>query len=143
VKEEVERAVDEKLARKFDDLDEGVRWVYFYHGIRNIEDFCVRRMRRALNIPNRTDITYSEIVDRFHAKFNYAGVTKSDLLSLKDSKSHTAVNTVFHLDVQSDAEVSRMWRLIQPIFRKDAERTRYERLLRFGRGRSVITKKAD
>jgi hypothetical protein len=28
VKGEVERAV-EKLVRKFDDLDEGVRWVYF------------------------------------------------------------------------------------------------------------------
>ena len=75
-------------------------------------------------------------------KFNYAGVSKSDLMSLKDSKSRTAANTVFHLDVQSDAEVSKMWRLIQPTFREDAERKRYERLLKFGRERTVITKKA-
>jgi len=143
VKGEVERAVEEKLARKFDDLDEGVRWVSFYHGIRNIEDFCIKRMRKVLNIPTRTDITYSEIVDRFHAKFNYAGVSKSDVMSLKDSKSRTVANSIFHLDVQSDAEVSRMWRLIQPTFREDAERKRYERLLQFGRARTAITKKAE
>ena len=143
VKGEVEHAVEEKLARKFDDLDEGVRWIYFYHGIRNIEDFCIKRMRKELNIPTRTDITYSEIVDRFHAKFNYADVSKSDLMSLKDSKSRTVANTIFHLDVQSDVEVSRMWRLIQPTFREDAERKRYERLLQFGRTRTAITKKAE
>lgn len=143
VKGEVERAVEERLGRKFDDLDEGVRWAYFYHGIHNIEDFCIKRMRNALNIPMETDITYSEIVDRFHAKFNYAGVSKSDLMNLKDSKSHTIANIVFHLDVQSDAEVSRMWRLIQPTFREEAERKRYERLLQFGRARTAITKKAE
>ena len=142
VKGEVERAVEEKLAWKFDDLDEGVRWVYFYHGIRNIDDFCIKRMRKFLNISTRTDITYSEIVDRFHANFNYAGVSKSDVMSLKDSQSRTVANTIFHLDVQSDAEVSRMWRLIQPTFREDAERKRYERLLQFGRARTAITKKA-
>ena len=151
VKWQVERAVEEKLAlameemwaRKFDDLDEGVRWVYFYHGIRDIEDFCIKRMRKVLNIPTRTDITYSEIVDRFHANFNYAGVSKSDIMSLKDSKAGTVANTIFHLDVQSDAEVSRMWRLLQPTFREDAERKRYERLLQFGRARTAIAKKAE
>ena len=122
VKEEVERIVDGKLARRFEDIDEGVRWVYFYHGIRNIEDFCIKRMRRMLNIPQKTEVTYSETVDRFHAKFNYAGVSKSDLMSLKDSKSRTAANIVFHLDVQSESEISRMWRLIQPKFREDAQK---------------------
>ena len=122
MKGEVECAVEEKLTRKFDDLDEGVRWIYFYHGIRNIEDFCIKRMRKVLNIPARTDITYSEIIDRFHAKFNYAGVSKSNVMSLKDSKSRVVANIIFHLDIQSDAEMSRIWRLIQSTFREDAER---------------------
>jgi hypothetical protein len=143
VKGEVQRAVDEKLASKFDDVDEGLRWVYYYHGIRNIEDFCLKRMRNVLNISSKTDMTYSEIVDLFHAKCNYAGVSKSDVMSLKDSKSRTAANTIFHLDVNSDDEVSRMWRLMQPTFREDAERRRYERLLQFGRSRTAISKKVE
>jgi len=115
----------------------------FYHGIRNIEDFCVTRMKKALNSPPRTDVSYSEIIDRFHSKFNYDGVLESDLMSLKDSKSRTVANAVFHLDFRSDDQVSKMWRLIQPTFREDAERNRYERLLQFGRGRTSITKKAE
>jgi len=100
-------------------------------------------MKKALNSPPRTDVSYSEIIDRFHSKFNYDGVLESDLMSLKDSKSRTVANAVFHLDFRSDDQVSKMWRLIQPTFREDAERNRYERLLQFGRGRTSITKKAE
>lgn len=61
LREDVVRQLEEKMAN----LEECINWRAHAHGIRNIEDFAMKRMRKALKIPAKTQVKHATIVDRF------------------------------------------------------------------------------
>ncbi len=137
--EDAIRKQEEKAA----DLEEFTKWVTHAYGIRNIEDFAIKRMRKALKIPEKAQVTHATVVDRFIAQYSFPVVTKQDLQSLKSSQLRTDANRTFHLDIIYDEEkINRIWRVLKSTIDDVQTRERYERLLRFGRGMGELIKKS-
>ena len=136
--EDAMRKQQEKMA----DLEEYTKWVTHACSIRNIEDFVIKRMREALKIPEKAQLTMPPIVDRFIAQYSFPIVSNQDLQSLKSSQLRTDTNRLFHPDIIDDEEkINRIWRVLKSTIDDVQTCERYERLLQFGRGFGELRKK--
>lgn len=110
LREDVVRQLEEKMAN----LEECTNWMAHAQGIRNIEDFAMKKMRKALKIPEKIQVAHATVVARFIIKYisqySFPIVTNLDLQSLKSSQPRTDANRIFRLDIIDDEEkIDRIW----------------------------------
>jgi len=108
--------------------------------IRNIQDWSLMRMRRVLKMND--DTLFETIIDRFIADYNFYGISKNDILSLKNNQDTRTANEMFHinLDTTSSEKIESWWMFMKRSL-NEQELIRYERLMKFGTSKLHIEKK--
>jgi exosome complex RNA-binding protein Csl4 len=129
----------EKTEASFSQQDIRMSRLYRDYDICNIEDFCIQRMKRIMNIPKKKIIVYTDLVKEFTRKYKVSIVSVEDLGSLAQSAAHHDANDIFHIDIDvaDSEEIDDMWKVTK-LTLPEQERGRYERLLAFERGISTI-----
>jgi len=132
----------DRVATAMAELNENLRMLSKAHGIRNVEDWCIKRMVKLLGIHDDETITTADVVDRFLNSFTFGGVTKGDIESLKHSKGRQMANEVIRIKYGMDGieDMARVWKFLKPSL-EGADASRYERLYKFCTGTTPANKK--
>jgi hypothetical protein len=139
---ELKRAIAievQKVETRFSEQDIRISRLYRGYSVRNIEDSCLHRMKRIMNIPKKAKVNYTELVREFTQKYKATIVSVEDLRSLGRSIAREEANEIFHVDINlEDREaVDDIWKITK-LTLPEQDRGRYERLLAFGRGDSDV-----
>jgi hypothetical protein len=101
--------------------------------IRNIQDWSLGRMRKVLKLDE--DPRIETIVDSFIERYDFYGISRNDLLSLKNSPERTEADDLFHISLETTSaeKIDKLWKVIKMTLNEE-EKTQYEGLMKFGRG---------
>ena len=127
--------VDKKVQECVKSQTQWIQYIHRAHAIRNIEDWSIRYIKRALNLPDTDNTSFRDHVSSFVKKFDVDGLKPGDLQSLKSSLEREDANSIFHIDVDMVDE-----QLMKDMFSgiknsmSEEDISRYERLSSFGRG---------
>jgi rRNA maturation endonuclease Nob1 len=129
----------QKVETRFSQQDVRMSRLYHGYGVCNIEDFCIQRMKRIMNIPKKEKVIYTELLREFTRKYKASIVSVEDLKTLSRSIAHEEANDLFHIDIdlEDPEEVDDIWKVTK-LTLPEQDRGRYERLLAFGRGDSDV-----
>jgi hypothetical protein len=129
----------QKVETRFSQQDVRISRLYRGYGVRNIEDFCIQRMKRIMNIPKKEKVIYTELVREFTRKYKASIVSVEDLKTLGRSIAREEANDLFHIDIdlEDPEEIDDIWKVTKlTLLEQDCGY--YERLLAFGRGDSDV-----
>ena len=138
-KAELRKELDTKLAANIKMQEDTIQLISKDVLIRNIQDWSLMRMRRALKMDD--DTLFETVIDRFIADYNFYGISKNDILSLKNSQDRRTANEMFHinLDTTPSEKIESWWMFMKQSLSE--ELVRYERLMKFGMSKLPIEKK--
>jgi hypothetical protein len=134
--------VDKKVQECVKSQTQWIQYIHRAHAIRNIEDWSIRYIKRALNLPGTDNTSFRDLVSSFVKKFDVDGLKPGDLQSLKSSLEREDANSIFHIDVDIVDE-QMMKDMFSGIKNSMSEKdiSRYERLSSFGRGQLAVSRK--
>jgi hypothetical protein len=139
---EIDQRIEARETARMAEKDDFVEQLFRAHGIRNIEDWAIGRMREELGLSKVSDVTYSVIIDRFVKEFDFDGVTPRDLEQLKFSSARTQANLLFHINLQNtdSGELLRFWTRLRPSLIGE-EKPYYEKMMQFCRKKNSVSRK--
>jgi hypothetical protein len=117
---------------------EYVLFVAKYSSIRNIEDWCLARMRRLAGLHGNP--THKHTVETFQKYFIVSQFPTEYLDSLKNSAERDTAISILHVPSTDKNAVEVMWRALQPQLSEDDCR-KYGMLLKFGVGNTQVMRK--
>lgn len=123
--------IDARVAKYLTELHEKLRMLSKAHGIRNVEDWCIKRMAELLGIRDGK-ITSADVVERFLQSFAFSEITRVDIESLEESEmANTTINIKYRTDRAEDMVTT--WKFLRPSL-EGADASRYERFYKFCTG---------